>query len=170
MKRTFARLASQHHGSASSRRRGARGAVLAEFMIVMVPLMTMFFSFVQLSKLATARLIVKHGAIIGARAASVFSNAHNNLPEATGDGQAEITEGVRQAMGNWVEEGSISAVDVAVNDMSSRGDPYGWVVVTVKATYQCRVPLGFIACGGKTKTFVESYRMPHQGAIYQLGR
>jgi hypothetical protein len=154
----------------SSSWRSARGAVLAEFVIAIVPVLTTFFSFVQLSKLATARLVVKHGTIIGARAASVLSNAHNNVPEASGDGMSDITAAVKEGMGPWVQKGDISHVDVTVDDRSSRGDYYGWVTVTVKATYRCRVPMGFIACGGTTKVFDESYRMPHQGAIYKLGR
>ncbi len=145
-----------------------KGAVLAEFVIAMVPLLMTFFSFVQLSKVATARLVVKHGTIIGARAASVISNQNNNTPDAKGDGKADITNAVRAGMGYWVAKGAISVDDVDIQDASSRDDPYGWVTVTVKATYRCTVPMGFIACAGSTKQLQESYRMPHQGAIYEM--
>jgi Flp pilus assembly protein TadG len=145
-----------------------RGAVLAEFVIAIVPVFMTFFSFVQLSKIATARLVVKHGTIIGARAASVISNANDNTPDAKGDGQAEITQAVRAGMGPWIANGSITNVNVTVADQSSRSDPYGWVTVTVRAEYRCRVPMGFFACGGLSKTLEESYRMPHQGAIYKM--
>src|SRR5436190_22180757 len=40
-----------------------RGAVLAEHVIAIVPILMTFFTFVQLSKVATARLVVKHSAI-----------------------------------------------------------------------------------------------------------
>jgi len=145
-----------------------KGAVLAEFVIAVVPLLMTFFSFVQLSKIATARLVVKHGTIIGARAASVISNQNNNTPDAKNDGKADITNAVRVGMGTWVAKGSITVDNVDVQDQSSRDDPYGWVTVTVKATYRCTVPMGFIACGGGTKQLQESYRMPHQGAIYEM--
>ena len=145
-----------------------KGAVLAEFVIAVVPLLMTFFSFVQLSKIATARLVVKHGTIIGARAASVISNANNNTPDAKGDGKGDITNAVKLGMGPWVSKGSITNVSVDVQDSSSRSDPYGWVTVTVRATYRCTVPMGFIACGGPTKQLQESYRMPHQGAIYEM--
>jgi Flp pilus assembly protein TadG len=141
---------------------------MAEFVIAVVPLLMTFFSFVQLSKIATARLMMKHGTIIGARAASVISNANNNTPDAKGDGKGDITNAVKLGMGPWVSKGSITGVNVTVDDRSSRTDPYGWVTVTVKATYQCKVPMGFIACGGRTKSLEESYRMPHQGAIYEM--
>lgn len=145
-----------------------KGAVLAEFMIAIVPLLMTFFSFVQLSKVATARLVVKHGTIVGARAAAVISNAHHNNPGSVGDGKNEIQNSVRVALGPWLVKGSFRDVDVTIDDQSTRLDPYGWVTVTVKATYACTVPIGFIACGGKTKTLEEKYRMPHQGALYEL--
>lgn len=145
-----------------------KGAVLAEFVIALVPLLMMFFSFVQLSKIATARLVVKHGTIIAARAASVISNVNNNTPDAKGDGKADITNAAKLGMTAWVSKGSITDVDVDVKDESSRDDPYGWVTVTVKATYRCTVPMGFVACGGKTKQLQETYRMPHQGANYKM--
>ena len=145
-----------------------KGAVLAEFVIAVVPLLMTFFSFVQLSKIATARLVVKHGTIIGARAASVISNANNNTPDAKNDGKQDITNAVKLGMGPWVSKGSITSVNVEVQDQSSRDDPYGWVTVTVTAQYRCTVPMGFIACGGVSKQLQESYRMPHQGALYEM--
>lgn len=148
---------------------GTKGAVLAEFVIAIVPVLITFFSFVQLAKIATARLVVKHGTIVGARAASVISNQHDNTPDMKTDGKAEITNAVRAAMAPWIRKGSIIGVNVTVQDQSSRSDPYGWVTVTVRATYACKVPMGFIACGGLTKTLEESYRMPHQGALYRVG-
>lgn len=149
-------------------RRDKKGAVMAEFVIAIVPLFITFFSFVQLAKIATARLVVKHGTIIGARAASVISNAHDNTPDAKDDGQADVKASVKAGMRPWTTDGSITSVDVTVDDQSSRSNPYGWVTVTVKATYKCRVPLGVFACGGSTKTLEETYRMPHQGARYRM--
>lgn len=149
-------------------RRDTRGAVLAEFVVAVVPLLTVFFTFVQLSKIATARLVVKHGAIIGARAAAVISNVNDNIPGAKGGGQGEIEEGVKHAMAPWVQSGAISGINVDVSDQSSRANPYGWVTVTVRATYECKVPLGMLVCAGKRKSLEESYRMPHQGARYRV--
>lgn len=149
-------------------RRDQRGAVLAEFVIAVVPLLITFFSFVQLSQVATARLVVKHGTIIGARAASVISNVHNNTPDAKGDGRTDIINAVKVGMGPWVSKGAITDVNVEVHDQSSRSDPYGWVTVNVSASYRCTVPLGFMICGGPTKQIQDSYRMPHQGALYEM--
>lgn len=138
-------------------------------MIALVPILFMFFSFVQLSKLATARLAVKHSAIIGARAAAVMANGKDNVPEAPdGTQQNEIEKAVKAGLGPWWQfDGPIMAVNVTVNDASTREDPYDWVEVKVKATYACRVPLGFLACAGFQRTLEETYRMPHQGARYR---
>jgi len=75
-----------------------RGAVLAEFVVAIFPLLTIFFVFVQLSMLAVSSLIVKHSAVVGARAASVFANEHQNVPEQCGDdGRAKIDSAVRRS-------------------------------------------------------------------------
>lgn len=143
-----------------------KGAVLAEFVIAIVPVMMTFFSFVQLSRIATARLVVKHSAIVGARAASVLSNQHDNNPGASGDGQADVKSAVQAALGPWSRA---MTVNVTVNDQSSTADPYGWVEVKVSATYRCNIPMGHIACGlSATKTLEETYKMPHQGATYKM--
>lgn len=148
-------------------RKDQKGAVLAEFVIAIVPVMMTFFSFVQLSRIATARLVVKHSAIVGARAASVLSNQHDNNPGASGDGQSDITNAVKAALGPWSR--TMVGVNVTVNDQSSSSDPYGWVEVKVSATMVCNVPMGNIACGlSRTKKLEETYKMPHQGATYKM--
>src|SRR5947208_5397411 len=96
-----------------------RGAVLAEFVIAIVPILTMFFTFTQLAHLATARLVLKHGAIVGARAASVITNGNDNTPDQNkGDNKGTITEGVRAAMVPWSTNGTFTGVSVDINDRS----------------------------------------------------
>jgi Flp pilus assembly protein TadG len=144
--------------------------VLAEFVIALVPLLTMFFSFVQLSRMSAARLVVKHSAIVGARAAAVLANGADNNPGArSGSNTVQIENAVKSAMGPWwSKKGGVTAVNVGVDDRSTKDDPYAWVEVTVTATYACDVPMGSFACGGKTKKLVERFRMPHQGAHYEM--
>jgi Flp pilus assembly protein TadG len=153
-----------------SLRKDKRGAVLAEFIIAIVPILAMFFNFLQLAHLATARLVVKHGAIVGARAAAVMTNGHDNTPDQKGKGvnESEIKQGVMLAMANWVAAGSLTNPTVNITDTSSYDDPYNWVTVEVKATYHCDLPMAPLACGGsRTKELVETKRMPHQGANYK---
>jgi hypothetical protein len=142
-----------------------RGAVLAEFVVALVPLLTIFFVFVQISAIAAARIRFKHAAVIGARAAAVFSNKGDNCPECSGDGTGEVNAAVRAALGSVNR--NVTGVSASVNDRSNRSDPYGLVTVTVTGNYQCGVPLGKIICGGGV-TFTERKSMPHQGAIYRM--
>ncbi len=55
-----------------ARRRAARGAVYVETLLCLVPLLTLFFGVVQLSFVASARLVVRHAAAQAARAAIVI--------------------------------------------------------------------------------------------------
>lgn len=147
-------------------RRGRRGAVLAEFCIAIVPVLTTFFAFVQLSRMAAAKLVLKHGAIVGARAAAVIWNEHDNNPKAEG-GQEAIDAAVNAAMAPWMAKGAFTGVSAKVTDTSSKEDPYGWVEVKVTANFVCNIPMGFAVCGGATKSLSDTYRMPHQGANYK---
>ncbi len=53
-------------------RRAERGAVYVETVLCLVPLLTLFFGVVQLAFVASARLVVRHAAAQGARAAVVL--------------------------------------------------------------------------------------------------
>jgi Flp pilus assembly protein TadG len=152
-----------------SLRKDNRGAVLAEFIIAIVPILTAFFCFVQLAHIAGARLAIKHGAIVGARAAAVITNKNDNTPGQTkGDNQADVKAGVQLAMMPWILKGSISNVNVTIDDQSTTGDTYGWVTVTVKANYNCfNVPMSQIICAGRNTEMTEVAKMPHQGANYK---
>ncbi|MFO0640590.1 MAG: hypothetical protein U0183_15330 [Polyangiaceae bacterium] len=155
--------------------RDQRGAVLAEFVIAVVPLMMTFFGFLQVTKLFTAGLGVRHAAIIAVRAASVYAAGKDNNPGESGDGKSQAEQAARGALAVWLSDGSISNVNVTLDDRSSRSDPYGPVQVQVTATYNCRVPMmGRVICSGGRKTISTqtmvgfSAQMPHQGAKYEV--
>lgn len=140
--------------------------------MALMPLMITFFFTLQLMQLATARLVVKHAAIVGARAAAVISNANGNTPDAApGDNLAEIRTGVELALGPWRK--TMATVNVEVDDRSSCADQYGPVAVTVRADYRCSVPFGNLLCrvgsGASTKRLEQRYVFPHQGARYREG-
>jgi Flp pilus assembly protein TadG len=149
-----------------TRRKRQRGAVLAEFVLVLVPLLTIFFVFVQVSAIAAARLRFKHAAVIGARCAAVYSNKNGTCPECQGDGEAEVNAAVRAGLGSTAA--SYASISATTNDRSSERDPYELVTVTATASYRCAVPLGRIICGtGSAVTFTERKSLPHQGANYK---
>ena len=151
-----------------SLRTDTRGAVLAEFVVAIFPLLTVFFVFLQISAVSVAKLMVKHSAVVGARAATVFSNKGENCPECTGDGEGEVNAAVRAALVNW--QGKFASVNATVQDSSNTDrphGPYGLVTVTVRASYKCEVPVGKVICPGGTLSITEIKSMPHQGARYK---
>lgn len=142
--------------------------MLAEFVVSFIPLMTTFFTFVQVAKLSTSRIAVRHAAIVAARAAAVMSNEGNNVP-LDAAGQAEIEDAAKLAVAPWIADGSFTTVRAQVSDSSNRSapdGPYGFVSVAVTAQTRCTVPLGRLLCPGGSRTMTETVAMPHQGARY----
>lgn len=159
---------------AESSRKGllkdTRGAALAEFVIAVVPLMTAFFCFFQLSVLGIVRLIVQHSAIIGARSASVISNEHQNTSDEPTDDDGnknQIRLAVWWSFGFWYDK--FEKIDVEVEDRSSCDDPFGPVTVRVSTAYRCEVPLGKLICQGDLSRIKYAATMPHQGSLYAEG-
>lgn len=146
-----------------------RGAVLAEFVVAIFPLLTIFFVFLQFSAIAVASLMVKHAAVVGARAAAVYSNEHENIPEMKGkEGKEEIDGAVNAALGPWSK---YITVATEVEDRSTKeapNGPYDLVTVKVTGTYTCAVPVGKVICPGGVKILEDSKSMAHQGARYEL--
>jgi hypothetical protein len=153
--------------------RGTRGAVLAEFVIVFIPLMTVFMTSVQWARVATAHLVAKHATVSGARAASVITKGKDGKsnPGAKDAEKDDIERAVKFAMGPWYYQGYLNVDKVDVKDDSSQSDPYGLVTVTLHASYRCDVPIGkYVVCGlGRTMTYRPlRAAFPHQGARYQV--
>jgi Flp pilus assembly protein TadG len=151
--------------------RDQRGAVLAEFVIVAIPLFVTFFSFAEVAHVAVANLMVRHATVSAARAASVISNGRRNTPDQpAGTNDAEIRAAVRATLGNY--SSSMASFEVEIQDDSTCEDYFGMVTVTVVAHYKCAVPLGsLIVCGAdRTKTLTHVAQLPHQGARYKSER
>lgn len=150
-------------------RRDTKGAVLAEFVVAIFPLLAVFFVFVQLSYLAIAGLIVKHSAVVGARAAAVFANEHKNVPElCDDDGKGKVEDAVRASLGPWSNR---ITPTTEITDKSSKNDDdgvYDLVTVKVSAQVKCNIPLGKAICGiGGYHQFIDTKSMSHQGARYK---
>ena len=150
-------------------KRDESGAVLAEFAVIALPLFLTFFGFVQLGQMLTANLVMKHSAIVAARAAAVISNENQTNPGANGS-KDDITTAAALALGSWFANDSFSDLRVDVVDTSSAADPYAPVNVTVSSNYSCRVPLGnrMLCDLGTAKRLVTAKAsFPHQGALYK---
>lgn len=144
--------------------RSTRGAVLVEFTVALMPLLMIFFCFVQVAKLYTANLVVKHSAVAAARAAIVIKAPN---PGKNGS-EDEIAYAAGLAMGDWLKNGTLMNPSVTTTTQASEADPYGLVTSTVSTTYSCNVPLGgMIVCLGPTKTLTARMSLPNQGANYK---
>jgi hypothetical protein len=95
--------------------RSERGAVYVETMLCLVPLLTLFFGVVQLAFVASARLIVRHAAAQGARAAIVLledAPKHFNEKPSRGDllqgDSASVASGLRTALSRVAAPGADS--------------------------------------------------------------
>lgn len=147
--------------STKTDRKGTRGAVLAEFTIAAVPLLTMFFTFTQAAFAYTANMMLQHAAMTGARAAAVI------LPPNPGNvgTEADVDAAVKAALGRWAT--SFPTIQVKTTPAPR---PYELVTVEVTATYKCGVPLGGrVMCGGDALLPMKPIRVqyPNQGAEYQ---
>src|SRR6187200_1400797 len=99
-------------------RRDDRGAVLVEFIVAFLPLMTVFAFFMQLEQMATASLVLKHAAVVGARAAAVIANENRNTPDAADSNNRDVVErAVREALGPWGT--TMTNLQVQVRDSSN---------------------------------------------------
>jgi hypothetical protein len=140
--------------------KGTKGAVLVEFVVVIFPLLALFFTSVQAAAAYSASLRLRHAAIIGVRAAAVILPPN---PGAVGT-EADIDRAVDAALGTT----RASFVYVHVKKTPA---PRARELVTVEITaeYRCGVPLGGrVMCGadGVTTMGPIVVRYPNQGAEY----
>jgi len=143
--------------------RDRRGAVAVEFAIAITPLLLCFFCFYQVALISTAKMFVRHSAVVGARAAIVIMPPN---PGAAGT-EADVHRAVRASAGTWGRTGTLEFQE-RITD-SEPGSENSNVTVAVTATFKCGVPLGKnVVCGqGGTTTLTDSATLPKQGANYQ---
>jgi Flp pilus assembly protein TadG len=147
---------------------GERGAVLAEFIITVVPLLMMLFGWMQLAWLYTANLLVKHSANACVRAAVVIDGKEGLNPGENGDVD-QIQKAAEAAAEVQGGRPIFASVRCTYDNQASNDDPYGKVTAKVTAEYRCSVPMGrFIVCGPDSKKTLEGVAsLPFQGARYQ---
>lgn len=140
-------------------RRGVRGAVLAEFVIAVLPFLMLSFVIAQFSVLAVGRILTKHAAYLGARAAIVTCTE----PGKAADGMAELDKAVTFAFGPATKLGKPKA---SITQGKCDETNQEMLTVTVETTFKCNVPMGnMLLCGGTTKTLKASSTLPNQGTF-----
>jgi len=157
---------------------GTRGAVYVEFLIAFLPLFSFFLCLVQLAMLQTANLIVKHAAVVAARAAVVILP---DDPDRYGGANINRAEGTRRD--KIVQAATIplsTLEDFPFPEVRFPTDEGGdddrvvfgrddLVRVQVNQLYRCRVPLArTIVCGAffGLKRLRGEASLPNQGASY----
>ncbi|MBP9113326.1 MAG: pilus assembly protein [Polyangiaceae bacterium] len=149
-----------------------RGAAIVEFVVVLMPLLALFFGSAQAHQLYQANLIVKHASIVAVRAAAVL---HDQEGHELGD-PTEVKDAAYAAIGPYNSDTETAAKTKppitllgANTAYEGGGGQYGMLRTTVETSFACTVPLGsLIVCGADRKKIVkQSSLFPHQGADYE---
>lgn len=146
--------------------RDREGAASVEFVIAMVPVFMMLFSFMQISKLYTANLVFQHAATIAVRSAAVIVEPTAN-PGDNGDDD-DVKQIARLALGAW--QTAIGELKVEISSAASTQNVNGLVTVKMTGQFMCGVAMGAtMVCGADKKVELKSTaRFPLQGARYRL--
>lgn len=173
-------------------RRDTRGAVYVEFLIAFMPVFVFFLCLLQLALLFSAKLVVEHAAVSGARSAAVVFGDEPGPYNKT-SAQANVLSRGRQdtvrgavliALAPLILDDTVAAVGVLYPETSggkSQSEDTrvtgvmgsGMIRVRVEATVVCKIALAnVIACvrlGNSpllVRTIPAESVYPYQGARY----
>jgi len=107
------------------------GQAIVEFALVLPVLLLAAFAVVLVSELGVARLALQHATAEGARAGAL-----------TNDDDA-VRETIAASVAPLAPERVTTAIEPPVSEPPRSGDPRG-SLLTVRATYEIPVPLGFV--------------------------
>lgn len=159
-------------GSSKGLLRETRGAVYVEFLIAFLPVFVFFLCMIQLSLLFSAKLMVEHAAVIGARAAAVV---FGDEPSVYGESDTEtnvmtkkrlraVRDAVVLTLAPLILDGSLTSLDVLFPDPGNpkaKSRPEGTQLaamslggtymlhVRVEAKVRCKIAIAdAIVCSG----------------------
>lgn len=153
---------------------------MVEFIVVFVPLMTLFLCMVELSRLAIAHLMVERAAGMAVRACAVIKDQPKNCDETglAGDASAgsAADQLVRQAAAEGLRPWTDSNVLLDAVECKTQ-KPSGEDTVQLRARFRCVVPIARdILCtgsaqasastAGASRAIAATARYAHQGASY----
>ena len=147
--------------------RGTRGAVLAEFILAFVPIMTIYLTMLELAHFFVIREVVVHAANATARACAVVGPV-NDAPAGKNGDIADAKKAGEWALKPWMASGN-NVTNIKVECIqAAAADPYGQDNGHITADYKCSVPIAkLIACAGGPKKIDVTSSFPHQGAKYK---
>jgi hypothetical protein len=147
---------------------------MVEFVVILVPLMTLFLCMIELSRLAIAHLLLERAAGMAVRACAVIKDQPKNC---AGDG-ARADELIRQAAAEGVRPWLDTHLALEAVECRTK-KPSGEDVVQVRAQFRCVVPIarsiicsssqgqsGGAAPVGAARAVAASARYAHQGASF----
>lgn len=172
-----------------------RGAIYVEFLIAFMPVFVFFLCLLQLALLFSAKLLVEHSAVQGARAAAVvfgdepatYGEQHGQVNALTAGRRQTVRDAVLVSLAPLILDGSIARVDVAYPREDTPGGPDEpvdtkltpmalsgpkMIRVRVEADVVCKIAMAnLIVCQGAPGAFrVTTARAeslyPYQGASY----
>ena len=147
---------------------------MVEFVVILVPLMTLFLCMIELSRLAIAHLLLERAAGMAVRACAVIKDQPKNC----GDDGARADELIQRAAAEgvrpWLD------THIALDGVECRTKkPSGEDVVQVNAQFRCIVPIARsiicstshspssgVALGVASRGVAASARYAHQGASF----
>lgn len=151
--------------------RARRGAVLAEFAIAFIPIISMFLVLCQLSRYYIARLAVLHAAEVSVRACAVIIEPDPGHDDELDGPDSDVQRAAKVAIAPF-NQSNASGHEVYIEDptCTHSGEPNGGDdTVQMVGHYNCTIPLARgIVCPNGEKTWTVQARFPHQGAEYEL--
>lgn len=147
--------------------KGTRGAVLAEFAIAFMPIMTIYLTMLELSHYFVIREVVIHAANVTARACAVVGPVNDAPPGVNGPIDDAKAAG-EWALQPWIKSG-LNIKNIKVECLQGdAADQYAEDSGHITADYKCTVPVAkVIICGNGTKPIDITSSFPHQGAKYK---
>ncbi len=147
--------------------RGTKGAVLAEFILAFMPIMTIYLTMLELAHYFVIREVVVHAANATARACAVVGPV-NDAPPGKNGNTGDAKAAGEWALKPWMASGN-NVVNINVScTQAAAADPYGQDIGHITADYKCSVPIAkLIACAGGPKKIDVTSSFPHQGAKYK---
>lgn len=147
---------------------------MVEFVVILVPLMTLFLCMIELSRLAIAHLLLERAAGMAVRACAVIKDQPKNCDASSAEADQLIQHAASEGLRPWTD------THIGVDGVECRTQkPSGEDVVQIRAQFRCVVPIArSIICstshspsagataGVSARAIGATARYAHQGASF----
>jgi Flp pilus assembly protein TadG len=113
-----------------------RGAAMVEFIVILVPLMTLFLAMLELSRLAIAHLLLERAAGMAVRACAVTKDQPANCDGGNAEADRLIELAASRGTNPWTE------TNLMLDSVECRTQkPSGRDTVQIQGRFRCVVPI-----------------------------